>query len=759
MFGRSQNEGPGELPGTIGSYRVVRKLGEGGMGIVYEAVDERLRRSVAIKMIRDASADPAQRDRLWREARTAAGIGHPGICQVYEIGEAEGQLFIAMEYLDGRPLADRIAGSPVPLAEALGYAQEMLAALGALHERGIVHRDLKPANIFLTRHGLKLLDFGLARGEMAEQGRADPQITETGAVVGTPHYMPPEQWAQGPLSPACDIFALGAILYEMLTAKRAFGGTTVMEVCRAIIKEDVTPLAGGPEVMAVGRVIQRSLAKAASDRFQSAAEMASALEYSQSQLATSQEAPVRQVTRLIVLPFRLLRADEEIDFLSVSLPDAVTTSLAMVDSLVIHSSAAAVKYSGARLDLEAIHREVGVDVVVSGTLLRAGDQVRLSCQLLAVPSGKVLCSRNSQFSMGDIFQLQDDLAREIVESLSLPLGVGLDTPLQKDVPRDARVYETYLRANQLGQSLRLLDEARQLYLSCLDEDPDYAPAWARLGRIYRVMAKYGSGDQEENYQLAEGAFERALSLNPNLTLAHNLYTNLEVERGRAESTLARLLDRVRSHGNNAELFAGLVVACRFCGLLYASIAADRIARHLDPGIRTSVSYTHWLMGEYERAMLSDEDDVRWVSGYSLPMLGRNEEVVALLREMERSLPDGALRATISGQLAGIEGDRAAALAAVRISDDSGFKDPEGIYFQARSLVKVGEGKAGLAKLRYAVEQGFCCPSAMERDHWLDAQRESSEFQAILTLARNRHNEAASTFLRHGGAQILGTGTE
>lgn len=743
----------------MANYQLVRKLGEGGMGVVYEAIDVRLERTVAIKMLREVSDDPAQRERLRREARVAARVNHPNICQVYEIGEEGEELFIAMEYMEGESLGDRVERGAIPLGEALDIAQAVLSALVALHKGGIVHRDLKPSNIFLTGHGVKLLDFGLARPGSTGEGEAQLQITMTGAVVGTPRYMAPEQWSADPPSPACDLFALGAVLYEMVTGRPAFDGGSIMEVCQNILNEEPPPLLGGPEVMAVDRVIQRALAKEAKDRFPDAGSMIEAIRRSRDGIDRSDAPPVRKTTRLVVLPFRMLRPDEEIDFLAVSLPDAITTSLATIDSLLIRTSASASNHGDGNLDLSAIASEAGVDVVVSGTLLRAGDQVRVTTQLVEAPRGTVLCSRTCQAPMGDIFRLQDDLAREIVQTLSIPLSGGSRAPLQRDIPRDAKVYESYLRANQLGRNLRLLGDARSLYLSCLKEDPDYAPAWARIGRVYRVMAKYGQGNPEENMRLAEEAFEKALGINPDLTIAHSLLTNLEVERGRAKQSMIRLIERARSHATDPELFAGLVVACRFCGLLEASVAADRIARRLDPGMRTSVSYTHWMMGNYEKAMHHDEDDMRFVTHYSLPMIGREAEAADRLRELLNSQPPGLLASTLGVHLAGLERDRENLLRSFGTLTGSGFQDPEGIYFQARSLARGGMDEEALGVLRSVVDRGFWCPGTMFRDPWLDSLRENLLFTDLVQKAESRHRSAAAAFAQSGGESLLGVSAD
>ena len=320
-------------PLRLGRYRILHRLGQGGMGVVFAAEDESLGRRVAVKTI--AEPDESARKRFRREARAAAGVNHPNVCQVYEIGEDGGQLFIAMELLVGEslsrpPRARAAAGARRPSSLGRG----MLAALaGAARAPAVVHRDLKPSNVFLTPHGVKLLDFGLARP--LPQG-ADPvardrhaSSTRPGLLVGTPRYMAPEQVLGHEVDARTDLFSAAAILYEAVAGRPAFLGATVVEVLSATLHEQPPALAGDAAVVALDRVLRRALAKRPADRPASAAEMAAELE---SVAARGRSAAPRPwpgpLTRLVVLPFRLLRPDPEIDFLSFALADAVSASLA-----------------------------------------------------------------------------------------------------------------------------------------------------------------------------------------------------------------------------------------------------------------------------------------------------------------------------------------------------------------------------------------------------------------------------------------------
>ncbi len=741
-------------PQVLRHYRLGQKLGEGGMGVVYEARDERLDRPVAIKRMR--FQEPSLRERLLREARTAAAFTHPNVCQVYELGEESGELYIVMELLAGETLASRIGRGPLPLGEALQTTLGILAALEALHSRGIIHRDLKPSNVFLTQHGVKLLDFGLARPHAGAS--LDSGLTLPGMIIGTPSYMAPETIDNEPVGPLADLFGLGAILFEMLTGKRAFSGETVLEIQNAVAREQPPALVGGADVMAADRVIQRALAKRPEDRYPDAAAMARDVREALTLIDTGPAPRVRTMTRLIVLPFRVLRPDPEIDFLTYSLPEAISASLAGLETLAVRSSAAAERYAGERPDLKVIAAEAGVDAVVFGSLLRAADQVRVSIQLVEAPSGTLVTTRTAQVALTDIFQLQDELTRQIVDALAIPLSAHDRQLLTQEAPTRPEAYELYLRANHISEDasqVRNLTTARELYRRCLELDPNFAPAWARLGRLHRVMAKFGHASYAEESPRAEQAFRKALELNPDLPLAHNLYTHFEIEElGRAREAMVRLLRQAEKRATDPDLLTGLVVACRFCGLLQASLAADRRARRIDPAIRTSVAYTHWLLGDYQQTMLTDLEAFHGLRHACLWMLGRKAEALEAARQLQSQTLEGAELWYLKAQLAAFEGDREACVAATRQVLGTGFHDPEGLLFGVRDVAYVGATEFALEILTKVVDGGMHCPTPLVRDPWFDSLRTEPEFVRLLRRSEQEHAESLRAYVQAGGERLL-----
>ena len=754
--GDSASAHPDELlPTRIGRYAIERKLGEGGMGVVYAARDDRLERTIALKTLAARTGDDPSGRRLLREARAAASVNHPNVCQIYEIGEDEGRMFIAMELLEGEALSERLQQGPLSVSEAVPIGLGILAALSALHARGIVHRDLKPSNVFLTAHGVKLLDFGLARPQL---DRAATGVTRTGVLMGTPQYMAPERVTGSACDVRSDLFAAGAILFEMLAGRPAFGGRTALEVLHATQYERPPALTGTPAAAAVDRVIRRAMAKRPSDRPASAEIMAGELRAIDASASGATPALARALTRLVVLPFRILRPDAETDFLAFSLADAIATSLSGNPSLVVRSSVVGARFGAEAPDLGRLAAEADVDRVVMGTLLRAGDGLRAAAQLIEVPSGTLVTSHTVQSSMGDLFHLQDDIAQRVSEALSVPLSGGMSSPTP-DVPQHPLAYEFYLRANELARTYDGLPRARDLYQRCLELDPGFAPAWARLGRCHRVIGKYVEPAPDSETR-AEDAFRRALDLNPRLSLAHKFYANLEADLGLAERALVRLLGEAARHGNDPELFAGLVHACRYCGLYEQSIAAHAEARRLDPNVPTSLEQTLLMEGDIERLLgiepprvVAGADDGIRVIG--LGLAGRRDEARAMLLRMSQTSRIPVFQAWIDYLMAWLE---------YRPADMSvslpGFEelkiqhDPEAVFQQGWLLCDVGEHERGLRLIRHAVSKGYFVPATLAGRPQFDRLRGNREFLAVLEEAESGRNRALAAFRQAGGERLL-----
>jgi non-specific serine/threonine protein kinase len=750
------------VPDRIGRYRVQRELGRGGMGVVYAAFDAELKRPVAIKVVAAGQDDAERRKRFLREARAAARVRHPNVCHLYEVSGDADEPFIVMELLEGESLAARLERGPVSPAVAVHVTEQILSALGAMHQEQLVHRDLKPSNIFLTAQGAKLLDFGLAKEtRIAAEGSSattESALTRAGTIVGTPAYMAPEQLHGQRADPRTDLFAAGAVLFEMLSGRRAFAGRTPLEIYHRTLYEQPPALSGSPAVNALDLVIRRALAKRPQDRFPSAREMVEALVPAKTAGDAGEQTRAHSVTRLIALPFRMLRPDPETEFLAFAVPDSIASALTGMEALVVRSSAVAARYAAEPLDLKRIADETDVDVVLTGTLMRDGDQIRASVQLLRAEDASVLWSHAPQVGMRGVFELQDQIVERIVRSLSLSLTAREHQRLRNDIPATPTAFELFLRGNQLLApqglgSVGAQKVARELYTHAVEEDPRYAPAWARLGRCHWLIGK-GGEDRLENVARAEDCFKRALELSPELPLAHNLYAMLEIDEGRALHAMVRLLERARSGGVQPELFAALVQACRYCGLMEASIAAHERAMALDRHVVTSVYQTYWRMGDEERA-LAMLKGLQLMDVLIFIQRGRNDEALRLIRERQnKDLPEMMRKVMIAAE-ALVDGRREACLDAAQWWFDN-LQDPEALFFMARIVAAAGAAPLALAQIARAVDKGYVPYYAvvLERDSWLDSLRSTDEFRALAQRVEARYQESRAAFQAAGGEQLL-----
>jgi DNA-binding winged helix-turn-helix (wHTH) protein/tetratricopeptide (TPR) repeat protein len=454
-------------------------------------------------------------------------------------------------------------------------------------------------------------------------------------------------------------------------------------------------------------------------------------------------------TRLIVVPFRMLRPDADTEFLAFSLPDALAASLTGLESLVVRSSMAAAKFAGDVVDLKKVAAEADVDMIVTGTLLRAGDQVRVTSQLTDAATGTLVWSDSAQAPVGDVFQVQDELTRKIIASLSLPLTMREQQMLHRDVPSSPRAYEYYLRGNQLSYDSKQWAVARDLYVKCVEDDPNYAPAWARLGRIHHVMGKYLSTSTPDSLDSAEAAFRRALELNADLPLAHKLYAQVEVDRGRALDAMARLVERARTA--DPEVLAGLVTTCRYCGLLEASVAAHRRAAELEPKIKTSVVHTWYFQGDHARVAAVKPIEFPYIVPLALAEAGRRDDALAALLELEQKIPT-RVRHFVSAARLLLEGKREESIQEMLASD---IRDPEAHYYCARHLAHLDETDRAVDFLERSIGGGFFCYPAMAADPWLRSIRKKPSVTRLLKQAETRHREAVALFTKLRGNERLG----
>ncbi len=764
----------------VSHYRLLRRLGSGGMGEVYAAEDERLRRQVAIKFIsRERAVDEPARRRFELEAQAASALNHPNICTIHEVNEHEGQPFLVMELLEGQDLRQVCTAGTVAISKLLKWGIEMADALASAHARGIVHRDIKPANVFITSRGdAKVVDFGLAKLAQREPTglaeTASAAETRLGWVMGTLAYMSPEQARGESLDARTDLFSAGAVLYEMASGKPAFHGPTPAVVYNAILTATPIPISGvrANFPAELERIIAKALEKDQERRYQSAAELMADLRRLQQELETGsahrtadgramrskllvaciaglalallagaagwllihrRAESVQQLSRratVAVLPFRNITGDANLDYLSTALPDEVVTALSYAPTLSVRPFSMSQRFTDSNSDPHQAGQELKVSDVVTGHFLRQGDRLGVTLEAIDIAKDEVSWRSSIDIATNDMVGLREEVTTALQRGLLPALGIA-NIELSRTKPKSQEAYELYLRSQDSPYwTVARNHEAIAILEKSVALDPGYAPAWLALGLHYANNSDLIGGG-EEMYRKTVTALQRAHELDPDLLAASTMLIERRAFYEDLASSFTQIQELARKRPRTAwvhEVFSELL---RAAGAPEQAARECEIVRQLDPQFYTGscvVLYVH--MGNFVKARQeinrTPGDFNTMMLGQILLREGRVEEALPKLN----TIPAGMQRELIRDCWPDSSTEKCTTTARQSEASFRAITFSDAWYFGAALQAFLNKKDSAIQLLRAATEHNLCVYPSVDLDPLFDKIRNSAEFNAV-----------------------------
>jgi len=804
-------------PGTrLRRYEIRSRLGAGGMGEVYLAQDTRLERNVALKILpEDVAGDPDRMKRFVQEAKTASGLNHPNIITIYEIDQSAAISFIAAEFVDGATLRERLREQRLSIAEVLNVAVQIATALSAAHASSIVHRDIKPENIILRGDGIaKVLDFGLAKltGEGSPElvdGQASTRAhvkTDSGVVMGTACYMSPEQARGQRVDARTDIFSLGVVLYEMLTGRLPFEGSSIYEIVAAILSDrEPQPLSRfSPGVPGeLERIVGKALRKNRDERYQTIKDLLLDLQSLRQHLEferapqtrrTAQDNTVRvswirahrtpllvlgllvlvsgaigyarwtrmhalsqpDIKSLAVLPLKSLDAGE--NYLGLGIADAAIRRISQTGGVIVRPTSAVRRYLNEDTDALAAAKQLGVDSVLEGSFQRADDRLRVSVNLLRTSDGASLWTDSFDLRMADIFKVQDTVSEQVASRLRLQLDASHKALLTKRPTSNPIAYEFYLKGvysfDQRVSNDRTTESAIDLFKRAIEADPTFALAHAQLAYAYATMAVFVDPTEPAWVERAKEEINRAQTIDPQLAETHLarfqlLYSEHEGYQGEAAVRELRLATQLNPNVGHNEL-----------AYLYAHLGLERLAARefqraseIDPTsdlVRTLALLIYEVGCQYDeyaahRDLYADDQSELW---YFMGK-GRLDEAEKVLARWSAKRPNDIPLPAKKALFLAVRGDFPAAEAEIPVVlGRHPRKDP--LYHHAAydiACVYALEGKSAEAVrwLREAAVTGFQLYPRYERDAYLNRIRQAPEFRQFLAEMKRQNDSYQREF--------------
>ena len=702
-------------------YTFDREVGRGGMATVYRAQDQKHHRPVAIKVLHPYLAVNLGPERFLREIQIAAQLQHPHIVPLYDSGQAGDLLYYVMPYVEGESLRQRLEREQrLPVDDAVYLGRAVLAALDYAHRHGVVHRDIKPENVMLHEGEAVVTDFGIAKAVTAAEASA---LTQTGATVGTPAYMSPEQAAgAAELDGRSDVYSLGCVVYEMLSGRTPFTGPTAQAIIAQCFTEPPPPLRGtrGDLPEWLEPVVMKSLAKDAGDRYATAAQFSQALKVPGSSTPpgmTTTTAAAAGAKSIAVLPFVNMSADAENEYFTDGVAEEIINALTKIQALRVASRTSSFAFKGKNQDIRKVGEQLNVTTVLEGSVRKAGSRLRVTAQLVNVADGYHLWSERYDRELEDVFAIQDEIAGNIVRALRVVLSDAEKRAIEKAPTANVQAYDYYLRGRQFFHQFRRtgMQFARRMFERAIEVDPGYAIAYAGVADCCSFLYMYWDGSKA-NLEGADSASRKALELDPELAEAH-------ASRGFAVS-LSKQYEEARREFEtairlNPKLYEAHYFYARAC---FQEGQLEEAVRHYEDASRVRPEdYQALILMAAPLKALGREDEMRAAMRHGLEVAGKHLELN----------PDDARALYLSAGALVQLGDEERGLDWTRRAYAIDSEDPGVLYNVACSYSNMGRTDDAIACLEKAVQNGFGHREWFENDSDLDPLRGDERFQALM----------------------------